>query len=280
MDFKIPEREQNSNKGTFGKVLNIAGSKNYIGAAYLSSKAALKIGAGYVSLASSKDVNTTVSKMLPEAVYTTRKTALKNIGKYNAVLVGCGLGMGFKAKSDLKKTLKLSAEFNIPTVIDADGLNILAHLYLKKDCNILRFTQKKDKQIILTPHPAEAARLLGVEVNEVLSDLETSAKKITEKYGCITVLKTHRTIICGRNYELYVNQHGNSALAKAGTGDVLAGIITGLLAQGMPLFEAAKTGVYLHSVAGELASEKLTEFSVLASDLFDYLPEAIRNSIS
>ena len=280
MDFKIPEREQNSNKGTFGKVLNIAGSKNYIGAAYLSSKAALKIGAGYVSLASCKDVNTTVSKMLPEAVYTTRKTALKNIEKYNAVLVGCGLGMGFKAKSDLKKTLNLSAEFNIPTVIDADGLNILAHLYLKKDCNILRFTQKKDKQIILTPHPAEAARLLGVEVNEVLSDLETSAKKITEKYGCITVLKTHRTIICGRNYELYVNQHGNSALAKAGTGDVLAGIIAGLLAQGMPLFEASKTGVYLHSVAGEVASEKLTEYSVLASDLFDYLPEAIRSLIS
>ena len=129
---------------------------------------------------------------------------------------------------------------------------------------------------ILTPHPLEASRLLNCELVYVLNDLEDAAKKITQKYNCITVLKTHRTIVCSTDLEIFVNQNGNSALAKAGTGDVLAGVIAGLLAQGVNSFEASKLGVYLHSRAGELASENLTEYSVLASDVVKYLPEAIK----
>ena len=100
---------------------------------------------------------------------------------------------------------------------------------------------------------------------------------MTKKYNCVTVLKNHRTIICDKDFEIYVNQNGNSALAKAGTGDVLAGMISGLLAQGMSSFEASKLGVYIHSKCGEVASETLTEYSVLASDLVKYLPNVIKS---
>ena len=122
----------------------------------------------------------------------------------------------------------------------------------------------------------EAARLLDCSLEEILNNLESSARQITQKYNCITVLKTHRTIICDKDLTIHINQHGNSALAKAGTGDVLAGVITGLLAQGVCGFEAAKLGVYLHSRAGEIASQDLTEYSVLASDVIKYLPQAIK----
>jgi NAD(P)H-hydrate epimerase len=128
---------------------------------------------------------------------------------------------------------------------------------------------------IITPHPMEAARLLVKDIEEVLSDLEGSAMELCEKFNCTVVLKTHRTIICDRS-NMFINEHGNTALAKAGTGDVLAGIIAGLLAQKMTPFEAAKLGVYLHSRAGELASEDLTEYSVMASDIPKYLPVAIK----
>lgn len=255
----MPTREQNSNKGTFGKVLNFAGSKNYIGAAYLSTVAILKAGAGFAALASEKDIIRSVSTLLPEAVYLSHKEGLEQINNFSVVLIGCGLGCNKKLFNKVIKSTKC------PLVIDADGLNILSQTEIKLSQNT-----------IITPHPLEAARLLGVELQDVLDNLESSAKKLSEKYSCITVLKTHRTIICDKeNY--FVNQHGNSALAKAGSGDVLAGIIAGLLASSeLTPFEAAKLGVYLHSRAGEIASEELTEYSVLASDLPNYLPKAIK----
>ena len=265
MEFKMPIREQNSNKGTFGKVLNIAGSKNYVGAAYLSSISVLKAGAGYVALASDKNILDSVSKLLPEAVLLSRSEALKTIDKYDVYLIGCGLGQGFLSKIWFKRFLNRLQNSEKAIVIDADGLNILAKLnvFLPYNC-------------IITPHPAEAARLLGVNVEDVVANLEDSARKLSDKYNCVTVLKTHRTIVCSKDGEMYTNEHGNSALAKAGTGDVLAGVITGLLAQKMDLFEAAKLGVYLHSRAGEIASEELTEYSVLASDLVNYFPRVIK----
>ena len=116
---------------------------------------------------------------------------------------------------------------------------------------------------------------MGINIKDIVNNTEVYAKEISAKYKCITVLKTHRTVICnGEN--TFINQHGNSALAKAGSGDVLAGIIAGLLAQKMNLFEASKLGVYLHSRAGEIASENLTEYSVLASDIIKHLPLAIK----
>lgn len=261
-EYKMPQREQYSNKGTFGKVLNFAGSNNYIGAAYLSSVSVLKSGAGFVALSSEQNIINSVSKLLPEAVYLSRSEGLKNMENYTVCLIGCGLGQSRHAKNLLKRVLEF---VKCPIVIDADGLNILA-----KEKNIIL-----SPNAVITPHPLEAARLLRVELNEVMSDLESSAKKLSAKYNCVVVLKTHRTIICeGDN--IFINQHGNSALAKAGSGDVLAGIISGLLAQKMTPFEASKLGVYLHSRAGEIASEELTEYSVLATDLPKFLPQAIK----
>ena len=261
----MPVRKQNSNKGTFGKVLNICGSKNYIGAAYLATISSLKIGAGYSVLASTKEVVRSVSTLLPEAVYIKRADCLKKLNNYNAILIGCGLGLEPASQRYFKHVIKQLQKETIPVVIDADGLNILAQ-------NNLRLP----KNSIITPHPLEASRLLRCSLEDVISDLEKSAKELTKKYNCVTVLKTHRTIICNNDFSTHINQHGNSALAKSGSGDVLAGIIAGLLAQKMDCFEAAKLGVYLHSRAGEIASEELTEYSVLASDIPKYIHKAIK----
>lgn len=298
-EYKMPAREQNSNKGTFGKIINFAGSKNYIGAAYLSTVSPLKVGAGFVALASERDIIKSVSALLPEAVYLSPKQGLKDIEKYSVVLIGCGLGNNKKLFKDVIKKLENKTT---PIVIDADGLNILAdigknstvltpHPSLTVTSSDISPTKKmlwernkfknnlypliKERELVITPHPLEAARLLNTSLDNVLNNLKDSAKKLSEKYNCVTVLKTHRTIICDKD-NLFINQHGNSALAKAGSGDVLAGIIAGLLAQGCRSFEAAKLGVYLHSRAGEIASEELTEYGVLASDIPNYLHKAIR----
>lgn len=267
-EYKMPKREQNSNKGTFGKVLNFCGSENYIGASYLATVSSLKVGAGFSALASTQQVINSVSSILPEAVYLSREEGLDKINEYTVVLIGCGLGL----KDDSRKLLNnvlTKINSTIPLIIDADGLNILANRPVKIN----------SKKLIITPHPLEAARLLGVSLNYVLGNLEDTAKALSTKYNCITVLKTHRTIICGKDLTLFTNHHGNSALAKAGSGDVLAGIIAGLLAQKSEEFEAAKLGVYLHSRAGEIASEELTEYSVLASDLPNYIHKAIKEII-
>ena len=263
-EFQMPTREQNSNKGTFGKVLNFAGSKNYIGAAYLSTISILKAGAGFAALASEKEIIRSVSTLLPEAVYLSRNEGLRNVKQYSTILIGCGLGLSSASIKLFGQIVKQLQKETMPVIIDADGLNILAKTKVKLPQNT-----------IITPHPLEAARLLGCELEDILSDLEGAAKKLSKKYDCITVLKTHRTIICERE-KIFINQHGNSALAKAGSGDVLAGIIAGFLAQKMDLFEAAKLGVYLHSRTGEIASEELSEYSVLASDLPKFLHKAIK----
>ena len=270
MQYKMPTREQNSNKGTFGKVLNFSGSDNYIGAAYLSTLSSLKIGAGLSALASTKKVIASVSTILSEAVYLSDKEALTNLHNYTVVLIGCGFGLNNASQKRFKQILDKLQKETMPVVIDADGLNLLAKFKPSQPS----LSEKRD--LILTPHPMEASRLLGCSLEDVLNNLENSAKKISEKYGCVTVLKTHRTIICDKDFNIHINQHGNSALAKAGTGDVLAGLITGLIAQGLNGFEASKLGVYLHSKAGELASKDLTEYSVLATDVIKYLPQAIK----
>ena len=266
-EYKMPLREQNSNKGTFGKVLNFAGSRNYIGAAYLSTVSILKAGGGFAALASEKDIIRSVSTLLPEAVYLSREEGLKQINDFSVILIGCGLGLNRASKNLFKKIITKLNDTQVPVIVDADGLNILSGINITLPQNT-----------IITPHPLEAARLLGVNLKDVLNDLEGSAGKLSEKYDCTAVLKTHRTIICAKD-KLFINQHGNSALAKAGSGDVLAGIIAGLLAQTVNknpnLFEIAKLGVYLHSRTGEIASEELSEYSVLASDLPRYLHKAI-----
>lgn len=265
MDYKLqklPERLENSNKGTFGKVLNIAGSDYMPGAGYLSSISALKIGAGYVELLSTEKVLTTISHLAPEIVLVPTSKLNDVINEAAVISVGCGLSTSEGAKDLFNKVLNL--RLDKPIIIDADGLNLLS-----------KIEHDFDKKAILTPHPKEASRLLDCSLDKVLKDLKTSALKISEKYNCITVLKTHSTIVTDGE-TVYKNNTGNSALAKAGSGDVLCGMISGLVAQGMDLFDASALGVHLHGLTGELASKDLTEYCVLATDLVSYVPKAVK----
>lgn len=276
----LPKRKQESNKGTFGNVLNIAGSKNYRGAAFLSTKSALKIGAGYVELAAIDEVINTVSILCPEAVLiplAQKNGTVKNIEykkiidvlpKIKVLLFGCGISSMDKNQTEIENftenLLESIKDIKIPVIIDADGLNIIARL---KIC-------KLPQKVILTPHPMELSRLLAVDVSDIQNDRVKYAKTAAKKFKSIVILKGQNTVITdGKN--VYMNKHGNSALAKAGTGDVLAGIVAGLCAQGADIFDASVLGVYIHSLAGEIASEELSQYSVNASELINFLPNAI-----
>lgn len=260
----MPERAENSHKGTFGRVLNIAGSDYMPGAAILSSLAALKTGCGYVFLCSTERVINAAAAQTQNIVFVPLSELEAQLMQADVLLIGCGLSLSGNAEEIFERTF--SSTRQIPTVIDADGLNLLAQM---QDTNL-------PENVILTPHPKEAARLLSVELNEILDNMESSAKEISKKYKCVTVLKSHRTIVCSRNGEIYINSTGNSSMAKAGSGDVLAGMIAGLLAQNCEPYYAAKLGVYLHGLAGDLAKNDLTEYGVMAHDLIRYISDSIK----
>lgn len=274
----MPKRPENSHKGTFGSVLNIAGSNRYIGAAYLSSISALKIGAGYVTLACPSEIVPVIASMAPEIVFCPLASnnsgsiscdnIIKNIQDYNVLSIGCGLTDCDDTKSFIFSILnKLSKVQKI--VLDADGINILSNH--KGEISL--------KNTVITPHPAELARLLNVSVDEIINNREKYARITSQTFECITVLKGHETIVTN-GIKLYVNTTGSSALAKAGSGDTLTGIIAGLLAQKVSPLKAAVLGVYIHGRAGDIAASYLTKYSVLASDVINYIPKAVSEIIT
>lgn len=272
MEYKLPnlpERKEDSNKGTYGKILNVSGSEYMTGAAILSSISALKVGAGYVELASHPNTLKAASYIAPEIVLAPIEKISQLIPQSTILTIGCGLSQSDEAVEIFINTIKLAKQHNLKTVIDADGLNILSKNYTEIP-----------KKSILTPHPKEASRLLDTSLEDVLSNMEQAAKKITDKYNCITVLKSHRTIVTNQKHQIYKNNSGNSALAKAGSGDVLAGMISGLLAQNMNTFDASCLGVYLHGLSGDIAKNDLTAYGVLASDTIRYIPLAIKEYIN
>lgn len=314
----LPKRPENSHKGTFGHVLNVAGSEFYTGAAYFSSVSALKVGCGLVTLASVPSVIKAVSALSPDIIFMPVEK-LKNIDNFQAVSIGCGLSQGRNAVKIFKKVLNLLKNSETPVIIDADGLNILSR-HCEDMNNLTSFllprplretkrtaevaeasepvgagTSEREefqgeeraleirvrgitlpKNLILTPHPKELARLIDATVENILENPELWAKKCCEKFNCTTVLKLHKTIVVDNYGNLYVNNTGNSALSHGGSGDVLTGMISGFSAQGMKTFEASCLAVYLHGLAGELASKDLTEYSTLASDLINYIPKVIK----
>ena len=277
----MPKRIQNSHKGTYGSVLNVAGSINYRGAAYLSSVSALKVGAGYVALAGIKEVINSVSALCPEAVFvplkekngTIEKNEYKKIleilPKYKVLSFGCGLSSMFEnhgeAKDFIRNLINAVKNIDIPVIIDADGLNIISKLNISK----------LPKNSILTPHPNELSRLLDINVSEIQNNREKYAKEAAKKYKSVVILKGFETVITDEE-KTYINKTGNSALSKAGSGDVLSGMISGFCAQGVNPFDSAVLGVYLHGLTGEISSEKLTQYGVNASDLIKYIPDAIK----
>ena len=268
----LPLRDDDCNKGSFLKVLNIAGSGRYSGAAFLSSIAPLRVGAGFVTLACPKSIINRFSANMPEITYLPLNEtqelsiSLNNdisfINDYSVISIGCGLSVNQETQSFLLNLIdKLN---NQKIVIDADAINILASVNYNTTI----------KNSIFTPHPKELSRLLNVSLDEILQNREKYARITSQKFDCITVLKGKNTVISDGE-DIYINTTGNSALAKAGSGDVLTGIISGFLSQHLSCLNAALLGVFIHGLTAEILSGELTTYSVLASDIIDYVPFAI-----
>lgn len=275
----MPQRPQQSNKGTFGKVLNIAGSIEYQGAAYFSSVAPLKTGAGLVTLATIEPLINNLAGNCPWVTFYPLRDYYKKciasdafgdvlniIENYNVLSVGPGLSDTAATNAFVDDLIKYLNKNNKKTVIDADAINVLSKSELSSF----------PSDSVITPHPVELSRLINTPVKDIQNDRIKYAKLTAEKFGCCVVLKGNQTVVCTKDLEVFVNTSGNSAIAKAGSGDVLTGIISGLMAQGVSVENAAKLGVYLHGLCGELASKDLTLYSVLATDQIDYIPQAIK----
>ena len=265
MEYKLPQRKEISNKSTYGKVLNIAGSDYMPGAAYLSSVSALKVGCGYCFLCSTDRVINAVAAQTQNVVFAPIKDLKTQIENADVIEIGCGLGQNSLSKKIFNDFIKYTPQER-PIIVDADGLNLISQ-------DPQEFIKKGFKNVIFTPHPKEAARLLYVD--DVLENIKEAAKLISEKYNCVTVLKNHKTYIYSPEGKQYMNSTGNNALAKAGSGDVLTGIISGLVAQGMGLFEASCLGTYLHGLCADITAQELTQYSMMANDLINHLPSAI-----
>lgn len=268
----FPKRKRNSHKGSYGTALIIAGSYGMAGAAMLSSKAALRSGLGIAKCVLCESIYPAFTAYLPEAVCIptkqTKNGTLNNrfldIKKlcYNAdaILFGCGVRTDNSTKKILKNIIKQS---KIPTVIDADGINCLSQ-------NIELLKESK-APIILTPHPAEMARLCNTTVNYVEHNRLTIAQNFAKNNNCTVILKGANTVTAFADGKIFVNTCGNSGMATGGSGDVLAGIIVSLLAQGFDIQFAVNAAVYLHSHAGDKAALKRGMHAILPSDIIEEL---------
>ncbi|MBE6597793.1 MAG: NAD(P)H-hydrate dehydratase [Ruminococcaceae bacterium] len=261
---KLNKRPERSNKGTFGRVLSLCGSMGMAGAAYLSALGAYRAGAGLVEIFTPEENRIILQTLIPEAVITTydsekpdTELLLSSLSRASSVTVGCGLGKS-QAALELLKTVLRNSE--IPTVIDADGLNMISeHPFLLKYA----------KGMILTPHPVEMSRLTGLPVEYILDNTEEVAYNFAREHSLVCLLKDSRTVVSD-GVSIYINTSGCSAMAKGGSGDVLTGIIGALLAEKhleLSSLEAASMGAYIHGLAGERARDLLGEYSLLARDI-------------
>ena len=260
----FPVRKEDSHKGTYGRLLVIAGSKGMSGAAYLNAISAYRAGAGLVEIYTVEDNRIILQQLLPEAIITTytafnEKELLELIRRADAICVGSGIGMS-DVSVKIVKTVLLNTE--IPCVIDADGLNILSkHLWY--------LDSKKHENIIITPHLKEMSRLTGIDIGTIKEDRKNIIEEFTQRYKVTCVLKDSRTLIKSPDNRTNINLSGNSAMAKAGSGDVLAGIISGILVQTKSCHQAAVLGTYIHGSCGDAARSEKGSYSVLARDLTD-----------
>lgn len=295
----LPKRPRDGHKGTFGKVMVVAGSANYTGAPYLAANAAMRVGAGLVTLAIAELLHPILAAKLTEATYLVLphemgalvpeavKVLQEGLPGYDALLLGPGLGREEKTVEFVARLLALpqpekkarlgfvgstardeGEESHLPpVVIDADALNALADL---------GNWQKSLRQgAVLTPHPGEMSRLMGTTVIDVEANRLVLALRAAREWGVVVVLKGAYTVIASPDGRACINPVATPALATAGTGDVLAGAVAGLLAQGLAPFEAAVTGAYLHGLAGQMAGEEIGLAGTVAGDLLSRLPRGI-----
>lgn len=271
----LPERKKNGNKGTFGKVLLVAGSEAMAGAAILAAESCYRTGAGMVKLVIPEKIRVIVQEKLPEALIQVYESAaglsdkekelfLENTEWADVIAAGPGLSTKKSGEELLALAVTKSKK---PLVIDADGLNLLAASDDLQEA--LKKSTKDGRTVILTPHMGELARLLQKPVAEVVEDETAYTMETAKKFGCIVVGKSARTQVCKNGAPIFLNTAGNDLMATAGSGDVLTGMITALLAQGMEPFSAAECGVYLHACAGDAAKEKCGGTGMLASYIIE-----------
>lgn len=267
----LPARPADSHKGTYGKVLLIAGSKGMAGAAYMSAYAAYLTGAGLVQIYTNEANRTVLQQLIPEAIISSYDTfrkdeLLEKLAWADVVCAGPGIGTEKLSEQILKTVLEYT---EVPCLIDADGLNIIS-------LNPEWQKYFRDGDYILTPHMKELSRLTRIPIKLLKEEPEKALNKYIEQSGVVLVMKDARTFVGAKNRRRYLNLTGNAAMAKAGAGDVLAGIITGFLAQGLDSYEAGVLGVYLHGAAGDFAREQYGSYSVMARDLAAQIKEVLK----
>lgn len=278
---KLPVRPYDSNKGTFGHALIVAGSYNMPGAAVIAAKGALSCGTGLVTLAFPDCCYQAVTAQLSENIMLPLRTAddgtisavnteplIKKLNNYSSVAIGCGMTTSNNAKDVLFGLIK-----NYPgtLIIDADGINIISG-----NIDILK---EAVGHIIMTPHPAEMSRLTMNSVDVINSNREECARNLAREYNIILLLKGANTVVASPDGDIYINPTGCSALARGGSGDLLTGMIASLAAQGMKPFEAACTGAFIHGLAGEKAEQKYTAYGSTTSLISSCIPDALSHII-
>jgi len=266
----LPDRPEDSNKGTYGRLLVIAGNKGMAGAAYLNAHAAYMTGAGLVRVYTSSDNREILQTLLPEAIITTyeeynKEELLSLLTWADGVCIGSGLGMSRLSEKILKTVIEY---VKVPCLIDADGLNLLAE-------NKNYLNQMAERRFVITPHMKEMSRLTGISVEELKADRIQILKDFISRYRITCVLKDSRTLIASEEKGIRMNLTGNSAMAKAGSGDVLAGVISGWMVQGKEAEDAAELGTYIHGLSGDLAKFEKGVYSVMARDLIEYISKAL-----
>ncbi|MDI6734970.1 MAG: NAD(P)H-hydrate dehydratase [bacterium] len=276
----LPRRAEDAHKGSCGRVVTIAGSVGMTGAAVMTAQSCLAMGAGLSILGTPKSLNPIVAAKVTEVITkplseTPEQTVGLNsydeimelVKDADCVAIGPGLGRNNEVVNLVRK---LIPKVNIPMVIDADGLFALA--------GNLHILKEKTSPVIITPHPGEMAMLLGITTDEVQKDRLGTAQRFAQKYQLVVILKGARTIIADPEGNTFINSTGNSGMATAGCGDVLTGMLAGLLAQDVSVLDAAKLGVFLHGLSGDLVLEEKGKYSLVASDLIAKIPAAIKGN--
>lgn len=277
LPVQLRKRKSDTHKGDYGHVLVVGGSSGLTGAVCLCANSALRSGAGLVTAAVAKSLHDIIEIKLTEvmslALAETKDRSLslssfkdikEKTKKIDVLTIGCGASQNLSTQKLICRIVK---EINLPMVVDADGLNALA-----KQKAVLK--SRKSKNIVLTPHLGEFSRLIGETVNNIKKRRKELAKEFALRYNLILVLKANSTIVTDGK-KIFENKTANPGMATAGSGDVLSGIISGLIAQGINIFDAAKFGVYIHGKAGNMAAKEISQTCLIASDIIEYLPNVI-----
>ena len=277
----LPARPASANKGTFGRVLAVVGSENYIGAAYLACMGAARVGAGVVTLSTAKSLQPILASKLTEATYAPLPETVKGILSekaasailsilpyYRVLLMGCGLGQHPNTVDFVRNVLSGLPQTPPMLILDADALNIVS--------GIDGWWKQLPAGTVVTPHAGEMSRLLGVSIARLQGNRLEMCRRAAAHWDKVVVLKGAFTVIADPAGRVRICNNANAGLASAGTGDVLAGAIAGLAGQGMPPFDAAVLGVYLHAAAGEMVKDEFGDTGMLASDLLPALPRVIK----